>query len=282
MEKRLIDTYMGFDNYGIPKERTDQINGLLVSKIDSSYSFTPNLHRHQFYEIFVVQEGIGQHHLDFNTFDIETNRIFCIRPGQLHSIEMNPPYSGYFIMFEESFLASFSTSCRPGLFNCFLSSVEYQSQLLTPAIEETCEHLYQAQNKGELRDLYCASLLVTCLIQLQRESTKKIPSTYSTLSKSFLNILESSFPPLASISDYSKQLNVSSNYLNNVIRKETGQTAGHWIRKARLLESKRLLKHSDLSISQLSEALNFTDSAYFCRFFKRLTGCSPTEWRLES
>jgi len=47
-----------------------------------------------------------------------------------------------------------------------------------------------------------------------------------------------------------------------------------------LLQAQRELTYSRLSVKQIAFELGFTDAAYFTRFFRRLAGCSPAQWRL--
>jgi AraC family transcriptional regulator, transcriptional activator of pobA len=46
-----------------------------------------------------------------------------------------------------------------------------------------------------------------------------------------------------------------------------------------LLEAKRLLRYSDLPVTEIAYRLNFEDPSYFSRFFKKYTGFSPSEFR---
>ena len=61
----------------------------------------------------------------------------------------------------------------------------------------------------------------------------------------------------------------------------TGVPAGVWLRQRLLLEAKRLLVHTDLTVSQVGEKLEFKDTTYFNRFFKRETGQTPGAFRQE-
>jgi len=56
-------------------------------------------------------------------------------------------------------------------------------------------------------------------------------------------------------------------------------SAGELIRNRVLLEAKRLLVNLDLTINEISGLLNFSDSAYFTRFFKKYTGQTPEAFR---
>ena len=58
-----------------------------------------------------------------------------------------------------------------------------------------------------------------------------------------------------------------------------GGTAIDMINRSVILKAKVLLKNSDMTIENISEELNFPNSPYFCRFFKKQMGCTPKEYR---
>ena len=59
----------------------------------------------------------------------------------------------------------------------------------------------------------------------------------------------------------------------------SGRTASSWIDEALLSRIKILLRHSDLTSTEISDRLNFPASSHFARFFKRMTGITPQEYR---
>jgi AraC-like DNA-binding protein len=84
------------------------------------------------------------------------------------------------------------------------------------------------------------------------------------------------------VSEYAKLLGITANYLNETVKTVTGQTAGELIRDRLLLEAKRWLIHSELSIAQVADQLHFDDPSYFSRFFKKYAHCSPGDFRRQT
>lgn len=78
---------------------------------------------------------------------------------------------------------------------------------------------------------------------------------------------------------FAERLHVAPHYLSRVVSEISGITVMDWVRRSIILQAKVLLKNSDLTIENISEQLNFPNSPYFCRFFKRETGMTPTEYR---
>lgn len=82
------------------------------------------------------------------------------------------------------------------------------------------------------------------------------------------------------VKDYAKMLNITPNYLNTITKSEAGKTAGEVIRGKTILEAQRMLIFTTSSISEIAYKLNFEDNSYFWKLFKKTTGLSPKEYRL--
>jgi AraC-like DNA-binding protein len=67
--------------------------------------------------------------------------------------------------------------------------------------------------------------------------------------------------------------------LNESLRLETGLTARDLIRERLLLEAKRLLLHSELTMAEIGYELGFEDPSYFSRVVRRELKTSPVEFR---
>ena len=98
----------------------------------------------------------------------------------------------------------------------------------------------------------------------------------------FKEVLFRDFLHHRSVQYYADSLNVTRKYLSEVIKKNSGKTASNWIDDIVILEAKVLLQNKDLTISQISELLNFDNQSVFGRFFKNHEGISPLEFRKRS
>jgi AraC family transcriptional activator of pobA len=79
--------------------------------------------------------------------------------------------------------------------------------------------------------------------------------------------------------EYAAMLYVTPNYLNALCRDLLGKSAGQLIRDRILLEAKRLLVNTDISISEIAYRLNFKDNSYFTKFFKKYSGVTPEDFK---
>lgn len=81
---------------------------------------------------------------------------------------------------------------------------------------------------------------------------------------------------------YANALHISSKTLGSITQKFTGKPPQELIKERLLLEAKRLLHYSSLSIKEIAHSIGFDDSSYFIRFFKKNTSTSPGDYRERS
>jgi len=99
---------------------------------------------------------------------------------------------------------------------------------------------------------------------------------YSTqLISRFLLLLQKEEGKLQRTSFYTSALSVSARVLVDAVLAETGKSPSTWIRDRTLLEARRLLTYTDLTISEIAYRLNFRNVSYFVRFYRRLAGVPP-------
>ena len=95
----------------------------------------------------------------------------------------------------------------------------------------------------------------------------------------FVKLLSDSFREERSVIFYAEQLHVTPRYLSQTVKEVTGKSAGELIDEMVILEAKALLNDVSLTISQVADSLYFSDQFFFSKYFKRLTGLSPSEYK---
>lgn len=78
---------------------------------------------------------------------------------------------------------------------------------------------------------------------------------------------------------YADRLCLSPRYLGTLIHEASDVTGKEWIDRAIISEAKVLLKHSDRQVTQIADDLSFPNTSFFCKYFKRLTGMTPNDYR---
>lgn len=78
---------------------------------------------------------------------------------------------------------------------------------------------------------------------------------------------------------YANKMRLTERYLGTVIRQTSGTTAKEWIDQALITRIKIELKHSDKTLVQIADETNFSNPSFFSKYFKRLTGQTPLEYK---
>ena len=81
------------------------------------------------------------------------------------------------------------------------------------------------------------------------------------------------------VRSYAVKMGVSTGHLSNTIKSMTGLPPKKMIKQQIVMEAKRLLAHTNLSVSEIIQHLNMEDLSYFSRMFKHATGLSPSAFR---
>lgn len=123
------------------------------------------------------------------------------------------------------------------------------------------------------------SLLEVILCQFDNAVPRSTGSASSRLSAAYLGKVFDPSHPFGKVSEYAAELSVTPSHLNRTVKSETGRSAGEWVDNARLSLARTLLHDPSIPISEVSYRLGFEDPAYFSRFFRKLVGMSPTDFR---
>ena len=78
---------------------------------------------------------------------------------------------------------------------------------------------------------------------------------------------------------YASRLGIGTNLLTRIVKSKEGKTAAEYIDDITIIECKALLNSTEMSVQQISRALNFVSPSVFGKFFKRMTGMSPSDYR---
>lgn len=101
----------------------------------------------------------------------------------------------------------------------------------------------------------------------------------SSYVKDFIHLVHEYHRRERSVAFYASKLFISPKYLSLIVKESTGRSAAEWIDEYVLLEAKNLLRFSGKNVQQIAYDLNFTNQSSFGKYFKHLTGMSPTEYQ---
>jgi AraC family transcriptional activator of pobA len=272
------------------------INEALPFKVQTIKNFTEEQddinegpHSHNYYEMIWLIKGISTLYADMQEYTIESNTIFCLKPNQAHQFQTQPEMEGFVFSFTDSFFRmdeyDFDRAYQPSLFQLFNEGLtiriahELEEDMKDIVVKMIKESGNQYSNRIELLKRYFKIFLIylTRTVDENLQSTEQ--SRETELVKNFMELLDKNFKEKKMVAEYAAQLLMTPNYLNRIVKKITGFSAGHHIRQRIVLEAKRMGHYSDAGMKQIAYDLGFLDSAHFSRFFKTFGGTNFSEFK---
>ena len=237
---------------------------------------TDTMHLHGFYEIIWFQKGSGTHYVDFNQYAIAPGTIIFISPGQIHSFDTKHDQEGYVLKICAELFDDFvSLSC--------VTVQDKDSAALEILIGAMQEELKKEDSLGHREALHAlVKLFVIMVRRSYAEINPSAPNPHKVSYKAFLNfrkLIEENYCRLHTVKDYASLLNVSSKTLTLYVNECSKYSPLELINNRIILEAKRLLRYSVLSVKEIAFRLGFEDPSYFAKFFKRLVKQSPADYR---
>lgn len=267
------------------RKQVDDRLGVSYQQLSQHVPFRHVPHRHDFYHIIWVESGMELFIVDEKRYRIESGTVIFVPPGQVHTWEAQEPLEGYILSFEPALL--FSQYNRPSRLLHELTEWSTMGNEKIPVPEDARGALRQRfedlarefSGNEEFRDEMLRAQVTELLIFLHRISAGPAAMEFrehlAPLTGRFLSLLEKSEGKFYRTDHYLSALSVSSRALTNAVLSETGKSPSVWIRDRTLLEARRLLTYTDLTVSEIAYRLNFRNVSYFVRFYRRLTGMSP-------
>lgn len=270
------------ENYQIGHSSKNTGNIRVVLNCDGSSGVeVPFSHRHKFHAIYWIHDGKGSHMIDFDDYEIKPDRIFYVRPEQVHHMKVQPGTVYSAIQFSDEFAAPFNTGKCLQPTNDFPAYGDLTTEAERAKLQKVFDVIYSEYVDNAV---YSKQIIISgidiILMMLGRigEDSRTVSNIPETVMK-FKSLVNDNFTTYRCVRDYAGMLNVTPNYLNVLSRKYLGETALSIIHKRIILEIKRLLLRTDHSVSEIAYGLNFNELSYFSRFFKNETGVTPNEFR---
>lgn len=138
------------------------------------------------------------------------------------------------------------------------------------------------ENAEAIQPLFVSVLHFVERMYNQRETPEQQPgSRRQHLVKNFLDLVTDHAVEAHDIEFYASKLFVSPHYLGTIVKQETGKPAKAWIDTATALEMKVELVYTSRPLKELADAFHFASLSSFCKYFKRIAGMSPGEFRMK-
>ena len=253
-------------------------------------------HRRKFYKIFHMTRGTGVLTIGLHRYEMGPNEIAFLHPDEIMSWQTTSEETGgHFCLIHPDYFGREADHVLH-LFRQFAAfetdkAVIQLTETQSAAINGYFEVMYR-EDRGDSEDKKQAILiqLQMLLLESQRAGKNRMrtaaPEGYGYIYR-FLALLESAFQvqdrdsyvKLKTATEFADQLHVHPNYLNSLVRSQTGKTLRDHIQDRLIHEAKSLLVQTDWGISEISDGLGFSGQAAFTSFFRKKANVSPSEFR---
>lgn len=242
-------------------------------------------HRDDNYLFFLLEKGSGSIMIDFDDMPLPEQSLYYILPTQVHQLIHNFAADGWVIAVDTALIPP---ECR----NVFESTLLLQQPhlLSTSHLQQFRELLtlllrkYKEDNTGPFYVMAIHSLLQTFFAIAATCYSGDVgiilrPSRADQLKAQFKDLLTAEISKVKSPAEFAAKLNISEAYLSEILKKTTGFPPSYWIHREVIMEAKRLLYYSDLTVKEIAHTLGYTDHSYFSRLFSKRTGTSALLFR---
>lgn len=246
-------------------------------------------HRHEdLAQLLYVQRGQATLQLDGCTQRLRGASVVWLPPLCVHGFAFNPAVRGHVI-----------TMCMP-LVRTALSTAALLQQVLTMPTVAHVHHARRwldvmfgsiAEDHARRRtgyDIAAQAAATQLVIWMARTALERAQDAAAVSQqadpalrhlRAYQSLIDQHYRAHWPISRYADQLGLTPGHLNALCQRLAGASALQLLHRRIMLEARRTLRYTGLSVQQIAASLGFFDAAYFSRYFARHAGCSPTRFR---
>jgi AraC family transcriptional regulator, transcriptional activator of pobA len=243
-------------------------------------------HRHDYEEIIWIRRGSAEHLLDGEQVIVPANTLLIVPKGHVHRLMPSVGLEGGVVRFKDEFLPTLPVT----LFSQFGGlSLLLLSEEDRHAVEGLFSLIRSESRQATAHRRATVSFLVQALTS-KAEEIKLWPleaggnalKERQHLWERFNDAIEEHLRTEHDVAFYAKMLGITPRRLNEVVKLFTGQNVARAIDERLVLEAKRLILFSDMSIKEIAFGLGFAEHSYFSKVFKKITGGTPAAFRKKS
>lgn len=242
-----------------------------------------DVQRPEFHFLLMPTRGHGQHMLDFTTHDLEPGCVLWVRPGQVQRWGDLTAYDGWVVIFPAGLLDPVTTQLTEAASPAgarYWSPEDAGAAGAAALVEEIAELADDLALPRELRAPALTHLLAALLLRLTAQaSTRPDAPSGPEPWLAFRELLEAEHARHHDVAWYAARLGWSSRTLARATKEATGRTPKQLVDERLLLEARRLLAHSDLTVARVGEAIGFDDPSNFGAWFRLRDGQAPAAFR---
>lgn len=250
------------------------------------------LHRHTFFELVYVLKGSATHWLEGDQVSLGAGDYFIIDPGSTHCYRETRDFVIVNCLFLPEYIDRALEDC-PSLSSLLSNQVlrfgvpveiKTSDRILhdednrVGKLIRLMEQEYAARKTGfmELLRCYLTQVLVLAVRASEEAERTRIPHRATAAT---VDYLRQHYTLPLSLDAISHQLGYTPQYLSSLFRKDMGMTMQEYLQRLRVEDACRLMGDQNLTLTQLAQAVGYTDAKHFSKVFRKHKGASPREYR---
>ena len=247
------------------------------------YAVDAHLHR-QFEQLIIVERGAGSIMLDDGRHTFQAPAIIVVPSLTVHALSFDENSERWVVSIGKGYYQEITA--RAPEFSEILS--RGRCIQFAPHDREYVElgHVldkldWEQRRSARCREIVTEALLIDLLVgvlrRIQDSNARTIAenSSYQEVHHRFAKMVEEHHTENWSLQQFADALRVSIPRLRAVCHSVSGESPIRIINTRILLEAKRCLTYTNLSVSEIASRLGFEDPSYFSRFFKSRCGQTP-------
>lgn len=280
----------------LKKPSNPLVSILNLEDLDSENSVSPETISYNFYAIFLKKNFNGKIKYGQQYYDFDNGTMTFYSPKQRISVEdyESSKLEGWMLVFHSDFIQNYPLAKRIkeyGFFSYAANEALHCSDKEEEAISNLMQNLKDEIEKSidnftqDVIVSHIDLLLNYCNRFYNRQFITRKPANNDILIR-IENLLNDYFnneklqtSGLLTVQQIAERLNVSPNYLSDMLRSTTGQTTQQHIHNRLIEKAKELLTTTNLSVSEIAYQLGFEFPQSFNKLFKIKTNVSPLEFR---
>jgi AraC family transcriptional regulator, transcriptional activator of pobA len=241
-------------------------------------------HKHGgYYELIFLSKGEGFHWIETQHFKVNPPDLFFMKPDQMHCWQFTDIPKGYVLLFKDTMLDPVREAPLIALIQQLRSVTRIcldKTMDLSPTFEGMLQEYENPSTYSEEIILGHLRSLFALILKFSEPKTLPRQGSPSSLYQRFIELLNEKCPKeVIQVQGFAELLGTSTQNLNTACKKNGSLSASQHVTQQLLVEAKRNILHTDLSVSEIAEHLRFNDASYFVKFFKKHTGHTPHQFR---
>ena len=248
-------------------------------------------HRNTYFEMFFILEGKGIQIINQHELEYAPNKLFLLFPQDTHGFEVQERTIFFFLRFNDSYLKTqpkewlqkleyifYNHNHLPG---CILKNIEDKPLIRALAMalvreQEDLKNLYRQEVIQQLINTFITIAARNIALLETAQTNSHLIQPLSVLGYVHQNIYS---PSQLKIESIAAHFNLSSNYMSEYFKRQTGESFQQYINTYRIKLIETRLLYTNFRLNEIAEEFGLTDVSHLNKLFKNYKGMNPSEFR---